>query len=173
MLPFTLGIFHNDLNDSKKTYALVDKIEVQKKDLKGRLKRGDKVIAINEHRFEDKTYKEVQQIIHQLNPQQQFKLTIERRQWRQVGEQNAEGASKNFHDAEAQHTFACPRQLPSALAICVTTQGAALAPRRDDIQESACTPSSEPRDTPTDQTYLFCQNCLTITIPDKREQAIT
>ncbi|KAJ7353965.1 hypothetical protein OS493_030808 [Desmophyllum pertusum] len=74
-----------DINDSNKTIALVDSIEIQKKYLKGRLKRGDKVIAINEHRLEDKTDQELQQIIHQLNPQQQFKLTIERRQWRQDG----------------------------------------------------------------------------------------
>lgn len=53
-------------------------------DLKG-LKRGDKVIAINEHTLVDKTYDELQQIVHQLNPQQQIKLTIERRQWRQYG----------------------------------------------------------------------------------------
>ena len=53
-------------------------------DLKG-LKRGDKVIAINEHTLVDKTYAELQQIVHQLNPQQQIKLTIERRQWRQYG----------------------------------------------------------------------------------------
>ncbi|KAJ7353969.1 hypothetical protein OS493_030812 [Desmophyllum pertusum] len=93
MLPFTLGIFHPDINDSNKTIALVDSIEVQKKYLKGRLKRGDKVIAINKHRLEDKTYQELQQIIHQLNPQQQFKLTIERRQWRQDGMFPYKGAS--------------------------------------------------------------------------------
>ncbi|XP_078342392.1 uncharacterized protein LOC144628202 [Oculina patagonica] len=84
-LPFALDIFHPDLDDNSKTYPLVDKIFQNKIDLKG-LKRGDKVIAINEHAtLQDKTYKELQQIIHQLNLQQGIKLTIQRRQWRQYG----------------------------------------------------------------------------------------
>lgn len=73
-----------DLNDNSKTYALVDKILQQKIDLKG-LKRGDKVIAINEHILQDKTHKELQHIVHRLHLQQQITLTIERRQWRQYG----------------------------------------------------------------------------------------
>lgn len=79
-------MFHilQDLNDKSKTYALVDEIFQQKIDLKG-LKRGDKVIAINEHILQDKTYKELQHIIHRLRPQQQIMLTIESRQWRQYG----------------------------------------------------------------------------------------
>ncbi|XP_020625597.1 uncharacterized protein LOC110062991 [Orbicella faveolata] len=83
-LPFGLDIFHPDLNHKSKTYALVDEIFQQKIDLKG-LKRGDKVIAINEHILQDKTYKELQHIIHRLHPQQQIMLTIESRQWRQYG----------------------------------------------------------------------------------------
>lgn len=75
---------HQDLNDKNRTYTLVDEILQQKIDLKG-LKRGDKVIAINEYILQDKTYKELQHIVHRLHPQQQIMLTIERRQWRQYG----------------------------------------------------------------------------------------
>lgn len=73
-----------DLNDPSKTFTLVHKVQQQKIDLKG-LKRGDKVIAINDHQLQDKTCKELEQITNQFNKQQQLKLTVERRQWRQNG----------------------------------------------------------------------------------------
>ena len=79
-------MFHilQDLTDNSKTYALVDKILQQRKDLKG-LKRGDKVIEINGHRLQNKTPEELQHIIHQLHLQEQITLTFERRKWRQNG----------------------------------------------------------------------------------------
>ena len=76
--------YPKDLNDNSKTYALVDDILQQKIDHKG-LKRGDNIIAINEHTLQDKTYKEVQCIIRRLHPRQQIILTVESRQWRQYG----------------------------------------------------------------------------------------
>ena len=66
------------------TVVSFHKIQQQKPDLKG-LKRGDKVTAINDHQLQNKTYKELEQITSQLNKQQQLKLTVERRQWRQNG----------------------------------------------------------------------------------------
>ncbi|XP_020625604.1 uncharacterized protein LOC110062994 [Orbicella faveolata] len=84
ILPCTLEIFYPDLSDTSKTFTLVHKIQQQKLDLKG-LKRGDKIIAINDIQLQNKTYKELDQITSQLKKQQQLKLTVERRQWRQNG----------------------------------------------------------------------------------------
>ena len=73
-----------DLQDSKKTYALVDNIKLPKIGRKG-LQRGDIIISINERKLENETYEGLQQIVHQLNLQKQIKLIIQRRQWRQNG----------------------------------------------------------------------------------------
>ncbi|PFX13206.1 hypothetical protein AWC38_SpisGene22733 [Stylophora pistillata] len=79
---FSLNIFYPDLQDSKKTYALVDNIKLPKIGRKG-LQRGDIIISIKERKLENETYEGLQQIVHQLNLQKQIKLIIQRRQWRQ------------------------------------------------------------------------------------------
>lgn len=91
-----------------------------------------------------------------------------------TGEQKEEGASKNFHDVEASTPLPVNEKLGNSPLPSLSGHdtGGSIGTRRDDIQESACTPPSEPRDTPTDADLPVCQNCLTITIPDKREQAI-
>ena len=80
-----LNIFQ-DLQDSKKTYALVDNIKLPDISHKG-LKQGDIVISINEHKLENVTYDGLQQVVHQLNLQKQIKVTvmIQQRKWRQIG----------------------------------------------------------------------------------------
>ena len=80
-----LNIFQ-DLQDSKKTYALVDNIKLPDISHKG-LKQGDIVISINEHKLENATYEGLQQVVHQLNLQKQIKVTvmIQQRKWRQIG----------------------------------------------------------------------------------------
>lgn len=80
-----LNIFQ-DLQDSKKTYALVDNIKLPDIGHKG-LKQGDIVISINEHKLENATYEGLQQVVHQLNLQKQIKVTvmIQQRKWRQIG----------------------------------------------------------------------------------------
>ncbi|KAJ7353964.1 hypothetical protein OS493_030807 [Desmophyllum pertusum] len=129
-----------------------------------------KITAINGH--QEHTYFAWHEEKHNLSFWGTTHMASTGRNWMPAREQNAEGASKNFHDAESP--------APPCLSIgnCLSALATLMHDHRgkhwhQDAMTyrnlNALHPSEPRRHTNRRRLTSFGQNCLTITIPDNRE----